>query len=384
MLSSNFQQVICNSELCWVPRPSPPTCFSISSRHHEVLHNRSVEFILFPYSELRLSASTSLFLELPIDIILLVVEHLRQTPESILILALTCKTLRKLLIPSAPTLASPARDSLLILLEKDSGIGGQAYFCPICHALHSFSPSWGPLTYEHTLFNREYRYLRPCYADLCFSLRLERYRLGYHHARLVMNRHLHGAPCGLPLQNLDAASIPGLIVPQWRQTWSARVIENELFLCAIHTINSSGMSDRTLRSIIDRGYTYFICRHVDPSHQVAALKRATASSGETEELFSECRNTLGWCKICLTDYCTTIEQKRPRKKVWPGIWTQHQSASSGWTITIVAYHQLGPCRSPFDWKWGAITGSIRTKLGNWRIDHPYPPGSVREKWIVSL
>ncbi|KAH7017920.1 hypothetical protein EDB80DRAFT_706357 [Ilyonectria destructans] len=130
-----------------------------------------------------------------------------------------------------------------------------------------------------------------------------------------MNRHLHGASCGLPLQNLNAASMPGLIVPQWRQTWSARVIKNELFLYAIHTIDNSGMSDRALRSIIHRGYTYFIPRHVDPSQQVAALKRTIASLGETEELFSECRKILGSCKICLTDHCTTRAAEASKESV---------------------------------------------------------------------
>lgn len=335
------------------------------------------------HSKLRSPASASPFLNLPIDVVLLVVDHLRQTPESIHILALTCKSLRKLLNSSAPALSPRARDSLLIILEKDPGIGSRAYFCPICRALHNFSPTWGPLTHEHKLCNPQIEYSHRCYADVRFPLRLGTYGLGYHHARLVMNRHLHGVPCGLPLRNLDAVAIPGQMVPLWKQTWSAKIIDNELFLCAVHTINSSGISDTVLRSLIDRAYHYHICHHIDPSHQVAALERTTVSSGGTGELFSECRNVLGSCYICLTDHCTTIERRRRQRNVLTGAFARNQAVGWDWAITIVAYHQLGSCRSPTDWKWGTITGSVQIKVGDWRINRPYPPGSVRAKWLGS-
>ena len=329
-------------------------------------------------------SSPSLVIHLPIDILLLVINQLHETPECVFALDLTCKTLYALLISQAPALEPLALDSLLRLLEKDAQVGSQFYFCPVCCKLHRFSPSCGPLTNEHTIYNRECRYLRSCYADTSFCLETGKYTLGYHHARLVLNRHLNGAPCGLPLHNLTAASVHGLVVPNWSQNWSARVIDSELFLCVTHTIHSYGMSDLLFRSIIDRDHAYFICRHADLSSDIPALKIPRASSCETRTVFSECRELVGACNLCLTDHCTTIKWKGTPKKTLLGIRNRLRPVSTGWIITIVAYHQFGSCRFPYDWKWRAITGSTRPTLGNWRDDNRYPPGSIRDKWLLSL
>lgn len=124
----------------------------------------------FPHIRRRHAASQSLHLHLPVDILLLVAEQLRETPECISALTLTCKSLYMLLVPRAPVLEPLARDSLLLLLEKDSEVGSQHYFCPMCHKLHRFSLLCGPLTYEHTIVNRECRYLRPCYDGTSFRM----------------------------------------------------------------------------------------------------------------------------------------------------------------------------------------------------------------------
>ncbi|KFA69053.1 hypothetical protein S40285_10312 [Stachybotrys chlorohalonatus IBT 40285] len=164
----------------------------------------------------------------------------------------------------------------------------------------------------------------------------------------------------------------------WEQSWSARIIEDELFLCATHTIDSSSVSDSQLRALIDNCSAYGICRHVIPS-QVSAIQKPRQPG--SKEQFSLCRESRGSCSKCLTDYCTTIERKELRYKATPH--TQAEPAGSFWVITIVAYHQLGGCRSPDDWKWAAITTSHQGPRYH-HVNPAYRPGMVRRKWLGSF
>jgi hypothetical protein len=265
----------------------------------------------FTYTTWHHARIPSLLLCLPVEILHLISEQLYTIPEFFFAFALTCKTLHSILMPQAPVLGPLALDALLVLLEKDAGVGNKFYFCPICHRLHRFSMGWGPTTREHTMHEPEFRYRRMCYADTSFDLGCAHYSLGYHHARLVMNRHLYGTPCGLPLHNLQAVSMRAFTAPYGVQDWSARVIDDELYLCAMHTMNGSSVPGHVLRSVIDRSYTYFICTHVQPSHDISALKKPRASSSEAGEPFPECQGVFGSCSWCLTEYQTTIEKKRP-------------------------------------------------------------------------
>lgn len=326
---------------------------------------------------------------LPIELCLLVAQHLRDTPECIFTLALTCKTLYTLLLPEAPILTRQQRESFLLLLERDPSIGGQFYFCAICRILHRFSPSWSPLTREHTFFNRAHRYMRPCYADTSFYLENWIYALGYHHARLVTNRHLYGAPCGLPLSSLEVASVRYTqTAPYWKQSLCrARIVDDELFLCVTHTIDSleRPVTEHDLRAAIDLGYHYSICRHVDPAYNVPALNLPPQQSRSgTQELFSECLDVAGSCHLCLTDFYTTVEHNTAPDRALVGFWDCFRGfATSGWVITIVSYHQFGSCRSPDSWKWRVMVERnrlIKDKL-DCRDNSCYPPGSIRAKWL---
>lgn len=347
-------------------------CFPLTRRHHAI--------------------SPPLLFGLPIELCLLVTQHLRDTPECIFTLALTCKTFYNLLIPEAPVLTRRERQSLLLLLERDPNIGSHLYFCAICRILHRFSPSWSPLTREHTFFNREHRYMRPCYADTSFYLEHWIYALVYHHARLVTNRHLYGAPCGLPLSSLDVASVPytqtQTLPPSWRQSLCrARIIDDELFLCVTHTIDSLEIpvTDHALRSAIDMGYHYSICRHTDPAYNVPALNVPVQQSRSgTQELFSECRGVAKSCPLCLTDLYTTVERKNASNRALVGFWDRSRGpATPGWVITIVSYHQFGGCRSPDSWKWRVMVERNRLVKDNldWRDHIRYPPGSIRAQWL---
>ena len=86
--------------------------------------------------------------------------------------------------------------------------------------------------------------------------------------------------------------------------------------------------------------------------------------------FVPCTNSPGSCGLCLLDYDVTISR------------VDH---GSGWKVKIEAYHQLGDCRSPDDWKWARFTEKARPHLflpnrPN-RRGSGYNPGSVKRRWL---
>ncbi|KFA72167.1 hypothetical protein S40288_11225 [Stachybotrys chartarum IBT 40288] len=325
--------------------------------------------------ESRASAPMSYLLMLPLEIIFLVQRLLGQSPECLCTLALTCKTFYRLVNPSSLVLSTVQRSELLALLEKDPSIGNRFYVCPGASALHRFSSFWMPLFLPSPY----------CLYPPVAPVRVGRlgptvlsgtHQLGYHYARFVMNRHFYGAPCGIPSEKLTMTYTPEF--PGWGQSWSARIIEDELFLCATHTIDSSNLSDSELRAIVDSRSSCGICRHVIPS-QISAIQKPRQPG--SKEQFTPCRESHGSCSKCLTDYCTTIERKKLRYKATP--YTQAEPADSFWVITIVAYHQLGGCRSPDDWKWAAITTSHQDPRDHY-LNPAYRSGMVRRKWLGSF
>jgi len=87
----------------------------------------------------------------------------------------------------------------------------------------------------------------------------------FDHARLVMNRHLYGTPCGLPLgistrtQYARTSYYVPNHIPYLKQSLSTRIIDDELFLRTVHTIDSFDTSDAALQTVIDKGY---VCRRL--------------------------------------------------------------------------------------------------------------------------
>lgn len=108
--------------------------------------------------------------------------------------------------------------------------------------MHPFDRNFGPIgsypQHELPIGSR-------CAEDRIFGgVRIPyncRYRLGFHHAQLVMNRHFFGTQHGLPLNAISGhvtrISPSGFTV---RQSWRAQVIVDELFLSATHVISHSG------------------------------------------------------------------------------------------------------------------------------------------------
>lgn len=318
----------------------------------------------------------------PQELLDLICSHL--SPASVCCLAITCKTTFSSLSCELGTQAD--RASFLCLLECD--VAERFFFCPGCTRLHRWEKWWAPTNYDK-YGARIDLCSKMDWARECFSPRLYgQYELGYQHFRLVTNRHYYGANKGLPLQNLEATfsvktSSSGCT--RWRQTWSARIIDNELFLRAHHRIQAP--DEAALRGALDGAYLneanikrYYLCHHVCIASE-ELMARFPVLFIRPEPLgnrgpWAACRNVPGSCKKCLTDYVVTIE-------------TPDTCNSGAWRLSVTTYHQLGDGRSPEDWKWKTIkspAGVSRDYAKNeWRRHKQrdaqiYPPGLVMETW----
>ncbi|KAK3943725.1 hypothetical protein QBC46DRAFT_418992 [Diplogelasinospora grovesii] len=140
---------------------------------------------------------------------------------------------------------------ILRLLEKD--LSDQFYLSPVESPLVRFSPSWGPLTPAWARLTKNGKLTTDNTIPASFFLgditdhdadTDRKYCLRYCDARLVMSRHLYGSPRGLPLSNLDACiDVPGSDPQgQWTQCWTAKIIDGELLLCAIHRLSRPSSS----------------------------------------------------------------------------------------------------------------------------------------------
>ncbi|KAK4033980.1 hypothetical protein C8A01DRAFT_19145 [Parachaetomium inaequale] len=250
-------------------------------------------------------------LRLPVELLLSIAAQLSssESPESLVALSLTCKHLRLALAEDVAKTHVRCRLGFLALLERD--LGDRFFYCSACCQLHVFSPSWTPTQKAYTVHetmkcNRFY-----CHA---FNPNRESCPYKYHFlARLVMNRHLHGPPHGLPLESLAR---PVWVYrrgagPLWRQTPSARVLGDELFLCITHTLEGRAS---TLRDAIDKG-RHQICTHVRTDlasrSGINAMPQLEKPNGLA--LFQACQNVLRSCAECLTDYTITVETAEARE-----------------------------------------------------------------------
>ena len=97
----------------------------------------------------RLSPTQPL-LKLPLEILLSIATQLSSSPESVVALSLTCKSLFAALECDVAKLRVKCRGELLALLEKD--ISDRFFYCPTCCYLHRFSPRWSRWLASHNCF----------------------------------------------------------------------------------------------------------------------------------------------------------------------------------------------------------------------------------------
>lgn len=339
----------------------------------------------------RSTQAQSLLLNLPIELLLEISGLL--SLGSAVAFALTCTFLFNILFPKIK-LHGIQLEELLQLLERD--LSEQLFFCQRCYTLHRFSPSWGPGRQDH--------FEAPCKpkVEVC-----DTFHLGFHFARLAVNKHLLGG--GLNLEQLTTT------LPNYNGGWdircTARVVQNELYLSVSHrlSLNGTGPDNRHALERLDHG----ICHHVTTHRPKARLNLSTRPRGRIayeqwlqqrrfyavpqrtriQELapsdyptyshaLAECRDAQGSCTVCLTDYSVTINQTKSSED-------SSETAKESWDIIIIAYHQLGPCRSQFDWKWLTYATELPTLskqnmdtslLGKRCENGPYARGAVQARW----
>lgn len=313
------------------------------------------------FAESHHQQSLSRLLRLPNELLLMVLEYM--PPAAIACFALTCKRFYSLAIPLAsgrfhPVFDRSNRIELLLLLEKDDTA---RFYCHYCIQLHVFDKNWNPKT--TVSWQR-----RPCYNRSVFliggSIRGPNLQLSHHDVRLIMNRHLHGPTHGLPLEALavsyrNSKSFWG--EPGWRETWTPRIIQDELYLRGKFTV--SYPSHDYAREQVD--FPRKFCKHVyypyskfpghtNPSKTLVGLDK--------KEIYSYC----GSCTYCLMDWEMAIEWE-PR--------------DDGCTVTTTIYYQLGSCRSPLEWKWNYFVGDRPPyESTQTRRSHGEANGAVKERW----
>lgn len=264
---------------------------------------------------------------LPSDILsYLAREHL--PPASAVALSLTCKDMFSLLFPlltasGRPPINHPrTKAELCELLEKDTS--HKYYFCPVCSSLHSYSPSEGPAASDFGL-TRDGPDCHRCR----WSLGRHRFTMGLHHARLAMNRHLFGAPSGISLEQFNVQYVTATS-PAFTERWSAKIIDGDLFLSSTRTTIWDPADSYVMLLDSLRLQNYMVCEHT-----LLYLVPALRPRHSGKPIIAPCRDELGQCRRCFTDWTITAELV----SINPG----EEGGGTGeeeWRLTIVTFHRF--------------------------------------------
>ena len=352
----------------------------------------------------RSSQAQSLLLQLPVELLLEISDWLPSA--SAVALALTCTSLFGPIFPRN-RLQGVQLEDLLRLLERD--LSKQLFFCQPCQTLHHFSPYWRP--------GYQDKFNAPCKPKVTMR---DTFYVHFHLARLAINKHLLGG--GLSLEQLAGSFNVSACRGSWKINFTARVIQDELFLSVSHTLSLTGMGADNRRALQRRDHG--ICHHLTTHPPRTRLNVSTWSSSgmiyrqrvqgghfyakpqrimipelgpEDSQSLREYQDVQGSCYTCLTDYSITTRRRGfndvdEPTKVGGFVFNPYmhtEPTKESWDIVIIAYHQLGPCRSQFDWKWLTYATQLPTftqddldvQLLEKRSENgPYALGSVRARW----
>jgi len=297
------------------------------------------------------------FCTLPRDILLCIADAL--SPETRICLALTCRGLYASLFlkPERPGLRLDAgeKQALLLLIEKDVP---SLHYCYSCVKLRPW---------EHL---RRYAISCTYYPKPVCSSRdkhdhflVSGYFLYHTCARLVMTRRI-------PLSCIETEHFH-LCKPYnvgKLQTWRAKIIEDELFLCTAYTIRQMDGNAGKLRQYFDligeefcphlRSYPSYVIPHLSHTHRIRQTDNPCDGS-----CFVACSATIERCTTCQTDFDIDIA------------WRGHE----GWVVKIVAYRKLGKCLDPSEESWRSITAARFDTSHKGKRDFNQP--GVRERWL---
>lgn len=355
------------------------------------------------------AGNASILQVLPTELILQVNSHLNQADR--IALALCCTTLYRLLFPNAikelnkllgeaaqevktnqgKTRWTPAEevvgryvDSIMPSLERHLP---SCYYCARCHKLHRYASVASPRQRSHE--NR---------STTCWESMMDRPggsldmplapRLGYHHGRLVMNRHFYGKQTGLPVEFLNTeqhfsnspASPFGKVQERlvWKRTCAFRISQDELMFCKKLELRSQSLDGLIYLLKRER---FELCCHVattvrppDPSDSHPSVPHL---------------DPLNHCSRCLTDYQAQLNCEYQGPPL-PGNETTY-------TVSVTGWHLLGDFRHPLDRKWRAYMSGRSQWL--YFVDSPwdylmeqvhqrafcrdmekYPEGEIFQRW----
>ena len=267
----------------------------------------------------------------------------------------------------SPDLDRTEIQELLLLIEKDVA---HLYYCHRCGKLHSWKKPW----FKHMMLEgMEFLgFEGKCHYTECFKSPSWCF-VPYYAARLAMNRHLYGPAHGITLSRLrpDSFRYKSRLGVKFSETWDLRIVDDRLLMSSVVTMSSSNDNGRVIRQYIDDDSRHRICEHLstdddglrsDPQ-RIPELATNCSSSNYIES----CTQSVRSCTSCMTDYCIDI------------IWRNRERV---WVIKIIAYHQLGACRSPWDWDW-TVMASPRPNDRQVMDPVKYRPGIIRQTWHKS-
>lgn len=326
---------------------------------------------------------------LPTDLLLCVRDHLSKVDN--VMLGATCNKANKIFSTGGNHLTVAERQDMRARLMRDHD---KLYHCFRCDRMHSFAEDTGPLNceeYEHPDGSKHHRrdewtplnglyhsfYSNDYYVNDSFDSEtalqnrnsdrsraaggITTYNLHFHHAQLVMMRHRLSAPHGIPLENLKAEikkiCDKGIKVTE---EWSARIIDDELYLSVTHVITHESESlSKDLPQLL-REQPHRICKHITTldNHYEYIIK-----GRDPPRLNFKTHDGKRVCHHCLTEFYPEISH----------------TPSFGWQIKIQAFHQLGRCQDPGEDRWRSFVIPYRINYNNYAefLKNEY---RVKEMW----
>ncbi len=314
------------------------------------LHSSSLLFFhLFQkHDTIKAPQDVSCLTNLPVEIILLVLDHLASADA--VCFALACKAIFSILRARKDArkimqLNSHAKQILLMRLEKD--VPGLVYR-PYSNKLVPFDGD-GQIAFK-TPYQKapsgQFSYFSPMTRSRHWAI------INYEQTRLVRNYRLFGPGHGVPLWCLSHEAmgpktrvklVDGQLEKYFTSWQTARWVGDDLLLSCTQTtylkiLEEGQVDDKTLWKLI-AGTSTPMCHHCDSNHPFHAGIPAGIPRLFARISVTSCRST-GSCGFCETDWDVII--------AW-----DHFLVS--FAVRYITYHDLGSCSLPFDPKWERMT-----------------------------